>query len=187
MFVNNFFKILAMNHICGGAYYNDYGECLAFNGASRRVCTSTYYHTDLCTMMGCVKKSATCTGNPGTSTGPYGVIFGNGTTPVTASDYKLSGSVITTFNETHKTTFTPDTSGFSISTLYTITNTSSSNAITISEVGLISQGAYMDSSSSSSSGSYFLVERTLLDTPITIAPNGVGQVTYTIRINYPVL
>ena len=29
------------------------------------------------------------------------------------------------------------------------------------------------------------VERTVLETPVTIPAGGVGQVTYTIRMNYP--
>lgn len=30
------------------------------------------------------------------------------------------------------------------------------------------------------------INRTVFDTPVTIAAGGVGQVTYTIRMNYPI-
>lgn len=57
----------------------------------------------------------------------------------------------------------------------TITNNNETD-ITIGEVGIV----YQTGSSYS-----VLFERTVLESPITIPAGGVGQVTYTIRMNYP--
>ena len=76
-------------------------------------------------------------------------------------------------------TVTPDESGLTITALYTITNTGSS-AFTIGELGLIA-ATYTNVSTNSKC----LVERTVLDTPVTIPAGGIGQVEYTITFNYP--
>lgn len=106
-----------------------------------------------------------------------GVIFGSGTTPPTIDDYKLSGDIITTISAAVNHTFTTDDDGSCYQCLYTITNTGTSE-ITIGEVALFAGAA-------SSSSKKFLVERTVLDSPVTIPAGGIGQVTYAIRLNYP--
>lgn len=110
-----------------------------------------------------------------------GVIFGTGTTAPTLDDYFLSGEMITTLIATSDVKNVHNDNGVEITALYTITNTGS-EAITIGEVGLISNlHAY-----NSNHYSYkCLIERTVLDSPVTIPAGGVGQVTYTIRMNYP--
>ena len=108
-----------------------------------------------------------------------GVILGTGTTTPTLDDYCLSGDMITTFTYSKDVSVTSDESGVTITALYTITNTGSS-AFTIGELGLIA-APY----NHSSAGYKCLVERTVLDTPVTIPAGGVGQVVYTITFNYP--
>ncbi len=114
-----------------------------------------------------------------TSTG--GVIFGTGTTPPTLEDYSLSGTLITTITCTSSLTTKADAEGMTLTALYTITNTAST-AITIGEIALMCN---LYNSSNSTHSYKGLVERTVLDEPVTIEPGGVGQVTYTIEFKYP--
>lgn len=121
-----------------------------------------------------------CPSDPNASTQDI-VRFGDGDTPPTRDDYKLSGNVITGFTSTYaKTVSKQDENGFTVTALHTITN-NNSNEITIREVGKFSRTQY-------ASGSYtqYLLDRTVLDTPVTIPAGGIGQVEYTITFNYPV-
>ena len=108
------------------------------------------------------------------------VEFGDGDTPPTLNDYKLSGNTITgcTVSFT-KTVDNQDENGFTVTAIHTITNGNSSE-ITIREVGRYSHAQY-------ASGSYgnYLIDRTVLDTPVTIPAGGIGQVEYTITFKYP--
>lgn len=108
----------------------------------------------------------------------HGVSFGTGTTPPTASDYFLE-NILTS---TSISVATPSAVSFSrvdtyeeYSVTFGVTN-KTDNAITITEVGLIA--------ALQSSGSYALVDRTVLETPITIPAGQSKQITYTIRFNY---
>lgn len=109
-----------------------------------------------------------------------GAIIGTGTTPATIDDYMLAGDMINTFTYSKTVTLTHDDDKTTITALYTITNTGAA-AFTIGEIGL------MAASYDNNGTSYkCLVERTVLDSPVTIEAGGVGQVTYTIEINMPV-
>ena len=112
---------------------------------------------------------------PGSRSYYGGVIFGDGTTKPTVDDYKLAGNVISDFVSTHTITMNSDasTGTTSITKTYTITNTGTS-AITIAEVALI------DSFKNGSWYQPFIIDRTVLDNPVTIAPGEVGQVVYTL-------
>lgn len=106
-----------------------------------------------------------------------GIFFGTGTTAPTLDDYTLSGELAVTSSNgsaASKVSGVEDDTGWTISAVYTITNTSDAD-ITIGEIGLVA----------SCNGVYPMIERTVLDSPVTIPPGGVGQVTYTIRMNYP--
>ena len=106
-----------------------------------------------------------------------GVVIGNGTAEPTAKDYSLSGSIITGYSYlvSYNRNITDD--GVSVTATYTITN-NNNNAITVSEIGLLA--AYDNNNYVNK----VLLDRSLLETPITIEPGGVGQVTYTITMNY---
>ena len=109
-----------------------------------------------------------------------GVVLGTGSTAPTLDDYALSGNLVSTYTYSATLKNEKDENGLTTTAMYTITNTGNS-AITIGEIGLIA-----DLTTNSSSESYKgLLERTVLDTPLTIEPGGVGQLTYTIRFNYP--
>lgn len=113
------------------------------------------------------------------ASGSSGVVFGDGNTPPSIDDYCLSGNVFSNLSSSASSTLTQDDSGFILKTVYSLTNLSDST-FTVSEIGLFNHCVIV--------GSYrnVLIERTVLDTPVPIPAGGVGQVTYTIRMNYPV-
>lgn len=112
-----------------------------------------------------------------TSITTYGVFFGDGTTPPTEDDYKLSGNILSAGSASAVSSATSDENGVTSTATYTITN-GLSTSFTIREVVLVGSVYY---SSNSTSLAYVVFDRTLLDTPVTIEPGAVGQVTYTIR------
>ena len=114
--------------------------------------------------------------------GNGGVIFGTGNTPPTIDDTTLSGSLISGFAYSKIVTTERGGDGVTFTALYTVTN-NNAEAITISEVAII---ANLTKSNTSPETRYkALVERTVLDTPVTIPAGGVGQVEYTITLNLP--
>lgn len=119
----------------------------------------------------------------------YGVFFGSGNEPVSIDDYKLSGNVVSgfTFSYNDESTYAEDGSYCIVRYNYTITNNNDSE-ITIGEVGLFYESTWYVRATSSApyTHHYYMFERTALETPITIPAGGVGQVEYTIQMNYPV-
>lgn len=110
-----------------------------------------------------------------------GVLLGDGNTEPSLDDYRLSGNIISTVSAATVTpTVTISDGSVIISATYSITNTGTED-ITISEIGLMGK----TTTSSSYETTSYLVERTVLDSPVTIPAGGVGQVTYAIRMNYP--
>ena len=118
------------------------------------------------------------------NSGHRGVVFGNGTAAESINDYTMSGDLFTTYTSSYSMECIGDDTGLTKTCTFTLTNTG--DEFTISEVGLFGF-AYV--SHYSSNNRYYvydiLLDRTLLETPITIPAGGVGQVTYTIRMNYP--
>lgn len=106
-----------------------------------------------------------------------GIALGSGITPATVYDYKLESMITSGLSVSISRSNDEDNN---IVFIFTITNTSASD-ITIGEVGVI------QSSNTSAGGgtAYVMTERTVLDSPIAIPAGGIGQVTYTIRLNYP--
>ena len=109
-----------------------------------------------------------------------GVAFGTGATPATVSDYFLEGIL----GGTQIDVSVPSAVSFSrvdtydeYSVTFGITN-KTAEAITISEVGLFA------TVNPNTSVSNVLVDRTVLDTPVTIPAGQSKQITYTIRFNY---
>lgn len=107
-----------------------------------------------------------------------GICLGSGTTPATIDDYKLenpittgfSASVVRQYDAQYNSTF-----------VITLTNTSADD-IVIGEIGYVGDAHY---GAGNSYAAYVLFDRTVLDSPITIPAGGIGQITYTIRLNYP--
>ena len=114
-----------------------------------------------------------------------GVVLGNGTTEPSLDDYTLSGSVITGLTGTISRTGTSNAEGSAETTaIITVTN-SNSYDVTISEVGYIGYFNLYYAATTGSKSIYCMLDRTVLDTPVTIPAGGIGLVTYTIRMNYP--
>lgn len=111
-----------------------------------------------------------------TSTHQY-VEFGNGTTPATVNDYKLESEITTGISVSSQDVTTTEQTDSYI--LWTATfGVKASVETTISEIGLFSH-VYTTSGNLTA-----LVDRTVLDTPITIPAGQSKQITYTIRFNY---
>lgn len=108
-----------------------------------------------------------------------GVIIGDGDTAPTMNDYKLSGNLISTFAYSAAVTTESADDGVIFTGLYTITN-SGTEPITVKEIGLVA-------TPTNNSGLQYrlLIDRTVLDEPVTIPAGGVGQVTYKLKLNYP--
>ena len=107
----------------------------------------------------------------------YGVSFGTGTTPAAASDYCLEsilGSTQISVSVPSAVSYSRGDTFDEYSVSFGVTNITD-EAITISEVGLIA---------TPSSSNYVLVDRTLLDVPVTIPAHETKHIAYTIRFNY---
>ena len=119
------------------------------------------------------------------SSGSSGIMFGDDATPPTPADYKLSGNVIANLTLTHSVARVMKSDGCAEITNTVLVTNGNTNDVTIKEVGLFTQITAYNPTSSSGLSSYTMVDRTVLDTPVTIPAGGIGQVTYTIRMNYP--
>ena len=111
-----------------------------------------------------------------------GVIFGTGNTEPTIDDYQMAGEHFVDYTESHSFKNTIDGTTRTLSCRYTLTNTST-ESVTIGEIGL-SGNAYRKN------GAWyyytgFLIERTALDSPVTIPAGGVGVITYTLKFDLP--
>ena len=111
-----------------------------------------------------------------------GVVFGTGNTAPTIDDYQMAGEHFVDYTESHSFENTIDGTTRTLSCRYTLTNTST-ESVTIGEIGL-SGNAYRKN------GSWyyytgFLLERSVLDSPITIPAGGVGVITYTLKFALP--
>lgn len=113
--------------------------------------------------------------------GNGGVVLGTGRNAPTLEDYALFGELITGYTYSSSVSNVVDETGQSITATYTITN-NNDMAFTIGEVGIIASFT-----SSATASNKALLERTVLEEPLTIQPGGVGVLTYTIRMNYPTM
>lgn len=107
------------------------------------------------------------------------VVFGDGDTAPTLEDYGPAGEIISDIAVSRAGSYSTDDSGSTGSVLFTITNGGSS-AITIREICIYGMLNYGRTNTIAC-----CIDRTVLDTPVTIEAGGVGQVTYTIRMDYP--
>ena len=112
-----------------------------------------------------------------------GVSFGTGTTQATVEDYCLEsilGDTQISASPPSQVSFSRGDSFDEYSVSFGVTNTTD-EAITISEVGLTAAPYYTGSNDTSF---YALVDRTVLDTPVTIPAHETKHIAYTIRFNY---
>ena len=169
MLTKNFFNFVmaqtALSTVNGNAMVDYTGAAFASNFNTTSNCTGLKSIATLAA-------SAISTSNPG-------VRIGNGVTPPTVDDYNLESMITSGFTCTNPSApaISLENDGVSISATYGITNTGTT-AMTISEIGLFGK-------ITNSNITVFLLERTVLESPITINPGETKQVTYTIRFNYP--
>ena len=120
-----------------------------------------------------------CTYEKGSIKSPsYFIAFGDGNTPPTIDDYQLSGNHFTTHNSTKVWNYSHTSDEAVMTITYTLTN-KGTEAFTIREAGLFSIGG------SNINEHKCLVWREVLPSPVTIEPDGVGQVTLTFKVNVP--
>lgn len=177
MFVKNWYKVFSV-HMTGKTTTFEAESIRPLNqlGDTLSVGISKNYAELVNTMM----VNAFQNYNEYTLASTPGVMFGTSNTPVTLDDYKLSGSVLNQqLTASVSTILEPETEKCRVKIIYTLTNTSS-ESVTINEVGMFTKPA-----SSAGYLTIFMIERTVLDAPVTIEPSGVGQVVYNIDINYP--
>lgn len=107
------------------------------------------------------------------------VEFGKGTTPAATGDYKLEDKITSGITVTNPSAVTTEQTDSYI--FWTVTfGVMASTETTISEIGLTSKITY----STGLNPVAILVDRTVLDTPVTIPAGQSKQITYTIRFNY---
>lgn len=174
MFLKNYYKFIGLSLIA-----NPTKNMMAVNtdGVSNKTMRSDTYNTsDLAYAMSGKYLSTVASFTSSYGIKQNGIHLGTGTTPPTMDDYNLSGERISASNITAIATAktNAEDTGCSNEISITITNNSSED-ITIGEIGYV---VYNNSN-------YYLVERTVLDEPVTIPVDGIGKVTYTISLEYP--
>lgn len=139
-----------------------------------------FYHTGSRALLGAALMNAVLS-----STSSAYVRFGTGTTKPAASDYRLESYISSGLTITNPTSVLPSRKSgcLEFSATYALQNTSDAD-IVISEVGAFVRIAHSTNSNGDQLANA-MVDRTVLDAPITIKPNETKQVTYTIRLNYP--
>lgn len=171
MFTTNYYRLLA-NYVSGSAFPYQHGLVM-YDGSINNSFTqpdpqlwrssSTAYAANMNAVTSLAKQNG-------------GVMFGDGDTSPTTADYKLAGNVIDGLTATITRTVAMDNNGFSMPVTYAITN-SNSEAVTIKEVGIIASKGQWEADK-------VLLERTVLDAPVTIPAGGVGQIVYTIELPF---
>ena len=106
-----------------------------------------------------------------------GIIIGKGTTPPTLDDYYLEFQITSGLTTSNSRGIDENGNPYTLITMANATN----KAITVGEVGIIASVYY----GTNGYTCYALLDRTVLESPITIEAGGVGQITYTLRMNYP--
>lgn len=180
MFLKNADYFLGVN--IGGEISAGSKNVVAYSGKQITKANSQQNVQSVGYLMKTVTKSTPSANN---SSAYGGVLFGSGNVAPTKDDYTLSGTVLTNFTSSYMQSFSfGDDGSTTVTTVYTITAPSSED-ITIGEVGIYTKMTYGQVSGQTGSTYLYqpiLIERTALDSPITIPANGVGQVTYSITI-----
>ena len=108
-----------------------------------------------------------------------GIVLGSGTTPPTINDFRLESQITSGLHCSVASVYHSE--GY-VTRNITATNISD-HEITIAEIGYQCQ---IYTGENTSSGSKFvLMDRSLLQTPVTIPVGGVGVISYTVRIIMP--
>lgn len=197
MFTNNYITYIKTKFFAGANVDTNYQTFVDCTGTTQSVYTSYFYDSAyFCNCLGFAgmickaycSAMPTSTNTTNSSNRIYGVWFGSGTTAPTKDDYKLEAP-ITSGLGINNNTIRPlvnnlEPGVYEISSSYQVTN-QTEEAITISEIGVWSYLTTESSSSSTRNCFPVLMERTVLDEPITIEPGMTKVVTYKLTINQP--
>ena len=107
-----------------------------------------------------------------------GVVFGTGNVEPTINDYTLSGEIVGNISGSVSTEIIDNET---IKAIYAVTN-NGSDSVTIGEIGICFKA---DSYGYGNGGGFAMFDRTVLETPITIEPGGIGQITHLITMKTP--
>lgn len=184
MFLKNWYNILAANIMTDEtASSNGRMPALDFKGTDKHIGKDAY---NLVALKG--KAMFQPMFPSSAASNHYGVVFGDGSVEPALNDYKLSGTVLLSSDAsgtgTCASTMDSNAGEASLTGTYTITNKRDTE-IVIREVGIMLEAKAATSPTGSLSSSYFLVERSLLDEPVTIPAGGFGQVVYTVKMGFP--
>ena len=185
MFLKNFYIVMA-EALFGDNVSESGGSVVNYIGDSKVIASSSSLLScdfQLCNNNVSSSQYAAHLGKISTSMKQAGVLFGDGDDPEAIDDYKLAGNIIGNITGIARITRDYDSDG-SLTTrvVYTITN-NNSNAVSIKEIGIL--GSISTGSSSSVEKYRCLLERTVLDAPVTIEAGGVGMVEYTLYAELP--
>lgn len=124
--------------------------------------------------------------NGGNVTAYVGVGYinvGSGTTPATVNDYALETPITIGFSASISSFVSAQDSGAEIVYKIILNNPASAGPMTVSEIGYYGRGY---TSASSGGAIPLLMDRTVLDEPVTIPAGESRTITYTVRLNRPV-
>lgn len=178
MFTNNYLKFRDMMFI-GNTWY------AGFKSVPGTTFYGTAQYSGKSGDIGGQMHLARCQAMP-TESGQYdssfkpGIYFGSGSTPATKEDYKLESPITAGLAISNPAGFTwvrPSSGVYSATASYAVLNTTAED-ITIQEIGNFTPVA-----ESSSKYHFTLMDRTVLDEPIVIAPGESKLVTYKVTFN----
>jgi hypothetical protein len=117
-----------------------------------------------------------------------GVYFGSGTTPAKMGDYKLESVINSGLSIVSSNLRTRSSGEVNIVYAHFILENTTENNITVSELGIFTPICNRGVSSFSEYTSYYnvLMERTVLESPVVIAPGEFKTITYQITFNQSV-
>ena len=132
----------------------------------------------------CVRASALSTGllSSAVSANSNGVAFGSGTTPATEDDYTIENQILgltASVSNDNYMSFNSETDSWDITYQYTVNNPGETD-VTISEMCRFTTTAKNTTKGSSGSGTTsVLLERIVLDDPVTIPAGEASVINYT--------
>ena len=193
MYLRNYYRLVGAGNSAGFSD-NDYITKNKSKTELKNIDGSTAYYaanvnSNLNYLSAAYGSNKICNNYSNATNGSY-IVLGTGTTAVSYTDYKLSGSLITTVDGSlvySACQYEELANAIYIKNVYNVTNTGSTS-ITIGEIGRVVNASVKNTGGSASASYYsnFLVERQVLAAPITIAAGKSAQLEYTMSIPLPV-
>ena len=111
-----------------------------------------------------------------------GIMVGTGSAQPTGNDYRLQSPILDNGSESNLITFSLDANNNPEATILVPFTNTSSDSVTIREIGYV-ENVRCSASSGGTSSSYhrILLDRTLLDAPLTVPAGGTATITYVLK------